>query len=123
MRRRSRSPVRPPHPVVACVLALALSLAWPSAALAQSVSVRGAVDCARWRLDRSMESFGARLAEMWLLGYLSGLGVGRQADALKGGASPVVFGEIDAWCAQHPEASVDDAADALFEWRGRERGR
>lgn len=103
--------------LAACVILTFAGLA----RAADSVSVRGAVGCERWRVDRSMESFGARLAEMWVLGYLSGLGVGRQADALRGLDGPSVFSAIDQWCLAHPAGSVDDAADALHERRTRAR--
>lgn len=107
---------------VVLAVCLAAAVSGPARA-AESVSVRGAVGCERWRTDRSMESFGARLAEMWVLGYLSGMGVGRQADALKGLDSPAVFAAVDDWCRQHPAASVDDAADALFDRRATGRPR
>jgi hypothetical protein len=92
-----------------CVVALVVTLLATSSASAQTPTQigPGAVSCANWLKERLVNSRMSLIMNGWVLGYLSGASVMKQAtgedapDALRGVGEATIFDWIDKYCSAH----------------------
>lgn len=106
-------------------LLLAVSLLFGTNVMALQIVVQGAPSCGRWVQDHNAAErrWEALADEAWLVGYLSGLSVGRQQDFWGETKSqgpidnPSVFLWVTNYCNAHPLDYGDDAAKQLYKER------
>ena len=94
-------------------LALLLGCLVAAGAAAQTVTARGARNCALWtenRIDeRGGHLLGAQFYQTWLVGYLSGMAAGTGTDILSGTRNGALFLRVDRYCAENPGANLAQA--------------
>lgn len=84
-----------------------------------NAEVRGARSCGVWVADRNnSDKMRASVDFTWLIGYLSGLGVGGQSiaeyrDFLKGADNESIALWMDNYCKAHPLESISTGANIL----------
>jgi hypothetical protein len=91
------------------------SVLFASALSAQTMRGPGARPCSEWSLARR-DGGHAYEAEAWVLGYISGsnAAAGRGAVNIFSKAdNPTIFGELDAYCRDHPANSIWEAVKQL----------
>jgi hypothetical protein len=81
---------------------------------AQPVTVMGTQSCGKWIADKEKTALNFRNFG-WAVGFLSGLSVGRSADALGPVDADSITLWIDNYCKANPFERMDTALTVLFE--------
>lgn len=109
--------------VVALVLSLLISAAFPAERKENAITVLAPVTCADWIKGRKEKtevkplefSTAAAMNEFWLLGLLSGMNAGLGGPNLLSSVdSTLVFDWMDRYCTRKPTASVFAGAEDLL---------
>jgi hypothetical protein len=114
------------------VVALVVTLLATSSASAQTPTQigPGAVSCANWLKERLVNSRMSVIMNGWVLGYLSGASVMKQAtgedapDALRGVGEATIFDWIDKYCSAHRSDELVQATiqlQAMLRQKAKER--
>ena len=74
---------------------------------AKPIMVNGSTNCGDWVANLDVQK------KSWLLGYLSGLAVGRQQDILKETSNESIFLWMDNYCKANPLENVIHAGNIL----------
>lgn len=88
-----------------------LAAAWPSPGAAMTILGVGAKSCATWTAARRTTSWFE--AAGWIAGYLSRAAFADGRDLLRAPEAADLHAWIDGYCADHPDDSLQQAADAL----------
>jgi hypothetical protein len=98
--------------LVGCLL-LASSLTAAASPLEGGVEARQAPSCGEWISHREKSDTLALGNTSWLLGYLSGLAVGRGKDFLSGTDNVSIYKWMDNYCRTNPLRDVSSGGVAL----------
>ena len=79
---------------------------------AKPIMVSGWTNCGSWLTDKEFDAEVQK--KSWLLGYLSGLAVGRQTDVLRDTSHESIFLWMDKYCNESPLENVFHAGNILF---------
>ncbi len=107
--------------LVGC-LVLASSMVAVSASLEGGVAARQAPSCGEWVSHREKSDTLALGNTSWLLGYLSGLAVGRGKDFLSGTDNGSIYKWMDNYCRTNPLRDVSSGGIALAAELSRRKG-
>ena len=81
---------------------------------AQAITTYGNPSCSKW-VNAQAANGATRLMNLaWMSGFLSGIGVGAEIDALAGIDGDSAYLWIDNYCKANPLKTVGDAGTALF---------
>lgn len=91
---------------------------------ANAVTVRGSRSCGEWmEAHQSSEpSVASNATENWLIGYLSGLAVGKRKDFIVGTDNASLFLWVTDYCRANPLDYLDDAGVRLSAELARRKG-
>lgn len=98
--------------------ALVLVVMGLSAAMvdAHAINVRASRSCGSWLSEKAQgRTTDSNFNETWLLGFLSGLAIQSDKDALKGTDNPSIFLWVDNYCRTNPLKDTIDAGMDLFD--------
>jgi hypothetical protein len=98
---------------------LLCAIAIVSATRAEAYTVMGVRDCGQWVSQRQNEQAGTSISsETWVIGYLSGMSVGRSEEFWRRDTREIsneqVYLWMDKFCRENPLSSVADGALALY---------
>ena len=113
--------MNPSSLLVGCLL-LASSIIAVSAPLEGAVEARQTPSCGEWVSHREKSDTLALGNTSWLLGYLSGLAVGRGKDFLSGTDNGSIHKWMDNYCRTHPLRDVGSGGIALAAELTRKKG-
>ena len=79
---------------------------------AEAVQIRGARSCGVWIKDKA--TLQNSINEAWVVGYLSGLAMGLDKDAILGTDNESISLWIDNYCRANPLKDIGTASTTLF---------
>jgi hypothetical protein len=112
-----------PTPFLAGCLMLAASAIALSAPLDSGAGARQAPSCGEWVVNREKSTTLALGNSAWLLGYLSGIGVGSGKDFLSGNDNASLYQWMDHYCRTNPLRDVGAGGNALAAELSGKKGR
>ncbi len=101
---------------VAALLVLCTAMAVPPAVQAQGVFMRGVRSCGEWVRDRDISD------KSWLLGFLSGLAIGYQLNAIQGTDNESIYLWMDKYCRDKPLDNIADGSALLLAELAKRKG-